>query len=218
MCSFGMAGLALGALSGGASAIGGYQQRRAQYQAQLQQAEMQRRFQAQAAEAQRMITARQITGARLRQQQQQEELGRAKEQERLQAQAKAGTFKAVDRGVTGLSQNLVLGEYFANLGRTLEVLNEQGQRLTTGTGLAIEDIGLAGQQRLVSINQPIAQPIKPSFGLSDALAPITGGLSGYMTGRQLGISNRPPVIDTGSGYATYMPSTDQYLDPYYAGN
>jgi hypothetical protein len=200
------AGLALGAASAGASAIGGRQQAKAQYQAQLQQNEMQRRMQAQAAAAERTRASRQMTGERLQQAQQEEAIGRQTRERELATQAAVGLEQARDRGVAGQSVTAVMGEYLTNLGAAREALGRQQELIGVGKGLALEDIGLASQQRLISIDQPIAEPIKPrGLGLQDLLSVASGGFQGYALGSSL--SNLTAPTTTGMQAYTSTPTT-----------
>jgi len=177
---------ALAVLSGvqaGMQAIGQQQQSRMQYQAAKQQAEMQRRYQAQAAAAERQRALRQMTGERIQQAQQEEAIGRQTRERELATQAAVGLEQARDRGVAGQSVTAVMGEYLANLGAAREALGRQQELIGVGKAMALEDIGLASQQRLISIDQPIAEPVKPrGFGIQDVLGIASGGLQGYRTG------------------------------------
>lgn len=198
MCSIELAGLALGAASSGASAIGARQQAKAQYQAQLQQNEMQRRYQAQAAAAERQRALRQMTGERMQQAQQEEAIGRQTRERELATQAAVGLEQARDRGVAGQSVTAVMGEYLANLGAAREALGRQQELIGVGKGFALEDIGLASQQRLISIDQPIATPIRPrGLGIQDVLSVATGGLQGYQLGSSLSKPTVPKTKTTG---------------------
>jgi hypothetical protein len=201
MCTavaLGWAGLALGAASSGAQAIGARQQAKAQYQAQLQQNEMQRRMQAQAAASERTRALRQMTGERLQQAQQEEAIGRQTRERELATQAAVGLEQARDRGVAGQSVTAVMGEYLANLGAAGEALGRQQELIGVGKGLALEDIGLASQQRLISIDQPIAEPVRPrGLGIQDALSVATGGLQGYQLGSSLSKPTVPKTKTTG---------------------
>ena len=186
MCTLGAAGLALGALSSGASALGARQQAQMQYQAQLQQNEMQRRYQAQAAAAERTRAQRQMTGERMQQAQQLEAIGRQERERRLTKQAEAATELAKFRGVSGMSVLQVQNDYLADLGAELEPLQRQRELIAAGKTLALEDMALASQQRLISIDQPIAEPVKPrGFGIQDVLGIASGGLQGYRTGLEI---------------------------------
>jgi hypothetical protein len=197
------AGLALGAASAGASAIGGRQQAKAQYQAQLQQNEMQRRMQAQASEAERQRAGQEATSVRMRQAQEQEAVGRELEQVSRKSQAALARARvsAGESGVAGASVDALMGDYMAQEAGYRSALLRQQELSGVGTGLGLEQIGLASQQRLMGINQPIMDPIRPrGLGIQDVLSVASGGLQGYMAGRSLsglgGGSN--PSIPRGS--------------------
>ena len=171
----------IGALSSGAQAIGARQQARMQYQAQLQQNEMQRRLQAQASAAEQTRALRQMTGERLQQAQQLESLGR--EEREIALKAQQAISRTAEDPTTAASKQM---EYFANLGSRRESYNRQRELIDVGKGFALEDIGLGSQQRLMGINQPIMDPIRPrGLGISDALSVASGGLRGYQMGQQL---------------------------------
>ena len=61
-------------------------------------------------------------------------------------------------------------------------VTRQQELSALGTQLGLEQAGLASQQRLISIQQPID---RPSF-LTAGLGAISGGLSGYRTGLDIG--------------------------------
>ena len=85
-----------------------------------------------------------------------------------------------------------MNEYLANLGAAQEALGKQQEFIGVGKGLALEDIGLASQQRLISINQPISDPIRPrGLGISDLLSVASGGLEGYQLGSSLSKPKAP---------------------------
>jgi hypothetical protein len=178
----------IGALSSGAQAIGARQQARMQYQAQLQQNEMQRRLQAQAAEAERTRALQEQTSLRMRQAQEQEAVGRELEQVGLKSQAALARARvsAGESGVAGASVAALMGDYMRQEAGYRSALLRQQELSGVGTGLGLEQIGLASQQRLIGINQPIAEPIRPrGLGIQDVLSVASGGLQGYMAGRSL---------------------------------
>jgi hypothetical protein len=199
-------GLALGAASAGASAIGARQQARMQYQAQLQQNEMQRRYQAQAAAAERTRALRQMTGERLQQAQQLESLGR--EEREIALKAQQAISRTADDPTTAVAKQI---EYFTDLASRRELYNRQRELIDVGKGFALEDIGLGSQQRLIGINQPIMDPMRPrGLGIQDVLSVASGGLQGYMMGQQLsggmgGVSTdiNPPKGPVKIGGKTY---------------
>ena len=188
MCDIATASLVLGAASSGASAIGASQQAKAQYQAQLQQNEMQRRYQAQAAAAERQRALQEQTSLRMRQAQEQEAVGRELEQVGLKSQAALARARvsAGESGVAGASVDALMGDYMAQEAGYRSALLRQQELSGVGTGLGLEQIGLASQQRLMGINQPISDPIRPrGLGISDVLSVASGGLQGYVTGKSL---------------------------------
>ena len=217
MCTLGAAGLALGALSSGASALGARQQARMQYQAQLQQNEMQRRMQAQAAAAERQRAGQEATSLRMRQAQEQEAVGRELEQVGLKSQAALARARvsAGESGVAGASVDALMGDYMRQEAGYRSALLRQQELSGVGTGLGLEQVGLASQQRLMGINQPISDPIRPrGLGISDVLSVASGGLQGYMAGRSLSGGSSNPDIYVSDGYTSkYMPKTDQYSIP-----
>jgi len=203
MCSIALAGLALGAASAGASAIGAQQQRQMQYKAAKQQAEMQRRYQAQAAAAERQRALQEQTSLRMRQAQEQEAVGRELEQVSRKSQAALARARvsAGEAGVAGASVDALMGDYMAQEAGYRSALLRQQELSGVGTGLGLEQIGLASQQRLMGINQPIMDPIRPrGLGIQDVLSVASGGLQGYMAGRSLsgGGGSSNPSIPRGS--------------------
>ena len=209
MCTavaLGWAGLALGAATAGAQAVGQRQQARAQYQAQLQQAEMQRRYQAQAAAAERQRAQQEQASMRLQQAQQQEAVGRELEQVSRKSQAALARARvaAGEAGVAGASVQALMGDYMRQEGAYRAALLRQQELGAIGTGLGLEQAGLASQQRLIGIRQPIGQPVRPrGLGIQDVLSVASGGLQGYMTGRSL---------SGGSGGSSSTPTAEQ--NPY----
>ena len=181
MCTLGVAGLALGALSSGAQAIGARQQAKAQYQAQMQQIAMQRRLQEQTAAAETRRSLRQMTGERLQEQQQERLIGEEMRQEALKAEA--AISRTAEDPVTAVAKQR---EYFSLLGARQAALTEQLEMLEAGKTLALEDQGLGLQQRLMGIRQPIMEPVKPrGLGITDVLSVAAGGMRGYQMGQQL---------------------------------
>ena len=197
MCSIELAGLALGAASAGAQAIGAQQQARMQYQAQMQQIAMQRRLQEQTAAAEIRRGLRQMTGERLQQQQQERMIGEEERQEILKAEA--AIARTAEDPVTAVAKQR---EYFSLLGQKKFALGEQLEMLQAGKTLALEDQGLGLQQRLMGIRQPIMDPIKPrGLGITDVLSVASGGLRGYQMGQQLsgGMGGVDTSIDVPKG-------------------
>ena len=171
----------VGGASAGMQALGARQQARMQYQAQMQQIAMQRRLQEQTAAAETRRSLRQMTGERLQQQQQERIIGEEERQEILKAEA--AIARTAEDPVTAVAKQR---DYFSLLGQKKFALGEQSEMLEAGKTLALEDQGLGLQQRLIGINQPIMEPIKPrGLGITDVLSVASGGLRGYQMGQQL---------------------------------
>ena len=203
MCSIGLAGLALGAASAGASAIGQRQQAQMQYQAAKQQAEMQRRYQAQAAAAERQRALQEQTSLRMRQAQEQEAVGRELEQVSRKSQAALARARvsAGEAGVAGASVDALMGDYLRQEAGYRSALLRQQELSGVGVGLGLEQVGLASQQRLIGINQPIAEPVRPrGLGIQDILSVASGGFSGYVTGRSLSDGSSNPKSEFMKSY------------------
>lgn len=171
----------MGGLQAGAQILGQQQQAQMQYQAQLQQIAMQRRLQEQTAAAETRRSLRQVTGERLQQQQQERLIGEEMRQEALKAEA--AIARTAEDPVTAVAKQT---DYLSNLGAQKAALGEQLEMLEAGKTLAIEDIDLGLQQRLMGIRQPIMEPIKPrGLGITDVLSVASGGLRGYQMGQSL---------------------------------
>jgi hypothetical protein len=128
----------------------------------------------------------------MQQAQQLEAIGRQERERRLTKQAEAATELTKFRGVSGLSVLQVQNDYLANLGFEVEPLQRQRGLIAAGKTLALEDIGLGSQQRLISIDQPIAEPVRPrGLGIQDVLSVASGGLEGYRLGSSLSKPKAP---------------------------
>ena len=207
MCTavaLGWAGLALGAASAGAQAVG-----------QRQQAKQQAALQAQAAAAERLRFQQEQTSMRMRQAQEQEAVGRELEQVSRKSQAALARARvsAGEAGVAGASVQALMSDYMRQEAGYRAATLRQQEFGGIATGMGLEQAGFATQQRQIGINQPISRP----SGLSSALSIASGALSGYSAGMQAGSgmggggSSRPATIDLGGGKVSrYMPGTDQY--------
>ena len=207
----------IGGVQAGMQAIGQQQQARMQYQAAKQQAEMQRRYQAQAAAAERQRALQEQTSLRMRQAQEQEAVGRELEQVSRKSQAALARARvsAGEAGVAGASVDALMGDYLRQEAGYRSALLRQQELSGVGVGLGLEQVGLASQQRLIGINQPIAEPVRPrGLGIQDVLSVASGGLQGYMAGRSLSGGSSNPDIYVSDGYTSkYMPKTNQYSIP-----
>lgn len=150
------------------------------YAGQRQQAKQQAAYQAQSAAAERQRALQEQSSIRMRQAQEQEATARELEQVSRKSQEALARARvsAGEAGVAGASVQALMDDYTRQeAGYRAATLRQQELR-GVGTQLGLEQAGLASQQRLISINQPID---RPSF-LTAGLEAVSGGLSGYRTG------------------------------------
>ena len=177
MCTavaLGWAGLALGAASAGAQAVG-----------QRQQAKQQAALQAQASRAEQLRKQQEQTSIRMRQMQ--EEKALAEEMNRINLRTQKGVQRdIVERGerggISGMATQVSIGDWFRQQGAVSKGLLQQQGFGQTATALALEQSEFASRQRQIGINQPISSP----SGFSSALSIASGALSGYSAGMQAG--------------------------------
>ena len=142
---------------------------------------MQRRYQEQAAAAEQQRAGQEATSVRMRQAQEQEAVGRELEQVSRKSQAALARARvsAGESGVAGASVDALMGDYMRQEAGYRSALLRQQELSGVGTGLGLEQIGLASQQRLMGINQPICRP-NTSYevlGIQDVLSVASGGLA-----------------------------------------
>lgn len=168
---------AIGAIAGVASAGAGYM-------GQRQQAKAQAAYQAQSAAAEQQRSLQEQTSIRMRQAQEQEATARELEQvsKKSQEALARARVSAGEAGVAGASVQALMDDYTRQEAGYRAAVTRQQEMSALGTQLGLEQAGLASQQRLISIQQPIA---RPSF-LTAGLGAISGGLSGYRTGLDIG--------------------------------
>jgi hypothetical protein len=205
MCTavaLGWAGLALGAASAGAQAVG-----------QRQQAKQQAAYQAQAARAERLRFQQEQTSMRMRQAQEQEAVGRELEQvsKKSQAALARARVSAGESGVAGASVQALMDDYMRQEAGYRAATLRQQELGGFATGLGLEQAGFATQQRQIGINQPISSP----SGFSSALSIASGALSGYSAGMQAGsgMGGGSAGIPTGSVPTTDASGLPQYTLP-----
>ena len=150
------------------------------YAGQRQQAKQQAAYQAQSAAAERQRALQEQSSIRMRQAQEQEATARELEQVSRKSQEALARARvsAGEAGVAGASVQALMDDYTRQeAGYRAATLRQQELR-GVGTQLGLEQAGLASQQRLISINQPIDRPSLLTAGLGA----ISSGLSGYRTG------------------------------------
>ena len=196
-----------------ALAVVGGLQAGVQFAGARKQAKAQAAYQAQAAAAEQQRALQEQSSIRMQQAQQQEATARELEQvsrKSREALARA-RVSAGEAGVSGVSVQALMDDYTRQEAGYRAATLRQQELTGVGTQLGLEQAGLASQQRLIGINQPIN---KPSV-LGAVLQAGSQAMSGYATGQ--GISSRmgsPSTIDIGGGQVSkYMPKTNQYSIP-----
>ena len=174
----GMSAVALGTI--GASTVAGIASPLMSYAGQRQQAKAQAAYQAQSAAAERQRALQEQSSIRMRQAQEQEATARELEQVSRKSQEALARARvsAGEAGVAGASVQALMDDYTRQEAGYRAATLRQQEMSALGTQLGLEQAGLASQQRLISINQPID---RPSF-LTAGLEAVSGGLSGYRTG------------------------------------
>ena len=152
----------------------------AQFAGARQQAKAQAAYQAQSAAAERQRALQEQSSIRMRQAQEQEATARELEQVSRKSQEALARARvsAGEAGVAGASVQALMDDYTRQEAGYRAATLRQQEMSALGTQLGLEQAGLASQQRLIGIQQPIS---KPSF-LTAGLGAISGGLSGYRTG------------------------------------
>jgi len=179
------AGMSAGALAlVSASTVAGVASPLVSYAGQRRQAKQQAAYQAQSAAAERQRALQEQTSIRMRQAQEQEATARELEQVSRKSQEALARARvsAGEAGVAGASVQALMDDYTRQEAGYRAAVTRQQELSALGTQLGLEQAGLASQQRLISIQQPID---RPSF-LTAGLGAISGGLSGYRTGLDIG--------------------------------
>ena len=167
-----------------ALAIVGGLQAGVQFAGARRQAKAQAAYQAQSAAAEQQRALQEQSSIRMRQAQEQEATARELEQVSRKSQEALARARvsAGEAGVAGASVQALMDDYTRQEAGYRAATLRQQEMSALGTQLGLEQAGLASQQRLISINQPIS---KPSF-LTAGLGAISSGLSGYRTGLDIG--------------------------------
>jgi hypothetical protein len=168
---------------GAIGAIAGVGSSAASYFGQRQQAKQQAAYQAQAAAAERQRALQEQSSMRMRQAQEQEATARELEQVSIKSREALARARvsAGEAGVAGASVQALMDDYTRQEAGYRAAALRQQELGGIGTGLALEQAGLASRQRLIGINQPIDKPSP----ISALLGAVSGGLSGYATGQSI---------------------------------
>ena len=183
-----------------------------QYAGQRRQAKAQAAFQAQSIAAAQKKAGFQRTSEIL--EAQQKRLALAQETGKITKAAReklaSATVSAGEAGVSGLSVQALMDDYVRQQAGLQAAVTTQEKLYGLQTGMGLQQLGLASQQEILGLSQPIS---KPSL-LTSGLQAVSGGLSGYAAGSGIASrmgSNRPRTINIGGGKTSrYMRKTDQY--------
>jgi hypothetical protein len=196
---------AIGAIAGAGSSLLGYA-------GQRQQAKQQAAYQAQSIAAAQRKAGFQRTSQILEAQQKQLALAQEKGKVTKAARERlaSATVAAGEAGVSGLSVQALMDDYIRQQAGQQVALTTQEKLYGLQTSMGLQQLGLASQQEILGLSQPINRPSLLTAGLGA----ISGGLSGYATGSDIASrmgTDRPRKINIGGGRTSrYMRKTDQY--------
>jgi len=112
--------------------------------------------------------------------------------------------------VSGLSVQALMDDYVRQQAGLQAAVTTQEKLYGLQTGMNLQQLGLASEQEILGLSQPIERPSLLTAGLGA----ISGGLSGYATGSDIASrmgTDRPRKINIGGGKTSrYMRKTDQY--------
>lgn len=176
-----------------AMAVVGGLQAGVQFAGARKQAKQQAAYQAQSAAAEQQRALQEQSSIRMQQAQQQEATGRELEQVSRKSQEALARARvsAGESGVAGASVQALMDDYTRQEAGYRAASLRQQELTGVGTGLGLEQAGLASQQRLIGINQPIN---KPSV-LGAVLQAGSQAMSGYATGQGISSRMKTPKTD-----------------------
>ena len=176
----------IGAIVGVASAGAGYA-------GQRQQAKAQAAYQAQSIAAAQRKAGFQRTSQIL--ESEQKRLALAQETGKItkaaQEKLASATVSAGEAGVSGLSVQALMDDYVRQQAGLQAAVTTQEKLYGLQTGMSLQQIGLASQQEILGLSQPIN---RPSLLLS-GLQAVSGGLSGYRTGLDIKSRMKTPKTE-----------------------
>jgi len=196
----------------GASTLLGVGSSVAGYAGQRQRAKQQAAYQAQSIAAAQRKAGFQRTSEIL--EAQQKRLALAQETGKITKAAReklaSATVSAGEAGVSGLSVQALMDDYVRQQAGLQAAVTTQEKLYGLQTGMNLQQLGLASEQEILGLSQPIERPSLLTAGLGA----ISGGLSGYATGSNIASrmgTDRPRRISIGGGKTSrYMRKTDQY--------
>jgi hypothetical protein len=153
------------------------------YAGQRQQAKAQAAYQAQSIAAAQKKAGFQRTSEIL--EAQQKRLALAQETGKITKAAReklaSATVSAGEAGVSGLSVQALMDDYVRQQAGLQAAVTTQEKLYGLQTGMNLQQLGLASQQEILGLSQPIERPSLLTAGLGA----ISGGLSGYATGSDI---------------------------------
>ena len=151
-----------------------------QYAGQRKQSKQQAAFQAKSIAAAQKKAGFQRTSEIL--EAQQKRLALAQETGKITKAAReklaSATVSAGEAGVSGLSVQALMDDYVRQQAGLQAAVTTQEKLYGLQTGMNLQQLGLASQQEILGLSQPIERPSLLTAGLGA----ISGGLSGYRTG------------------------------------
>jgi hypothetical protein len=154
------------------------------YAGQRQQAKAQAAYQAQSIAAAQKKAGFQRTSEIL--EAQQKRLALAQETGKITKAAReklaSATVSAGEAGVSGLSVQALMDDYVRQQAGLQAAVTTQEKLYGLQTGMNLQQLGLASEQEILGLSQPIERPSLLTAGLGA----ISGGLSGYRTGLDIG--------------------------------
>jgi hypothetical protein len=155
----------------------------AQFAGARQQAKAQAAYQAQSIAAAQKKAGFQRTSEIL--EAQQKRLALAQETGKITKAAReklaSATVSAGEAGVSGLSVQALMDDYVRQQAGLQAAVTTQEKLYGLQTGMNLQQLGLASQQEILGLSQPIERPSLLTAGLGA----ISGGLSGYATGSDI---------------------------------
>ena len=186
MCNPAAAMAVVGGLQSGVQFAGARQQAKQQAAAQAQQAA----FQAQSIAAAQKKAGFQRTSELLESQQKQ--LALAQESSKITKKARetlaSATVAAGEAGVSGLSVQSLMDDYVRQQAGLQAAVTTQQKLYGLQTGMSLQQIGLASEQEVLGLSQPIGPPVSRPSILGAVLQGTSQAMSGYAAGQ--GISSR----------------------------
>jgi len=120
---------------------------------------------------------------------------------------------AGEAGVAGQGVDLMIGDYYRQLGDYRDALTKERGYQDIATGLALSDIGMRSQQNLIGIRRPVNEP-----SLLEGVASIaSAGMQGAALGAQMQYQQQGGGLTGGYGKSTSAFDTTAFDTNYQLG-